>query len=105
MKRGLHGEVKEDTHGEGTYGEETTRRMERGIHKEGANTEWGEWIHTKKERRILGEGGGGGGGGGGHGEGTQENTRVNNQQLTNCFILFSDELLQNTIYSDQLYPI
>lgn len=94
MERGLHGEVKENTHGEGTYGE-----WRGGIHKEGANTEWGEGIHTKKERRTHGEGGGA------HGEGTQENTRVNNQQLTNCFILFSDELLQNTIYSDQLYPI
>ena len=39
-----------------------------------------------------------------HGEGTQENTRISSQS-TNYFILFSDKLLRNIFYSDQLYPI
>ena len=43
-------------------------------------------------------------GGDTHGEGTQDNTRISNQS-TNYFILFSDKLLRNIIYSDQLYPI
>ena len=100
MKKGLHGEVKRDTHGKGTYTERNLHEKGRGyIQRErGNNTEWGEEIYTKTERRP-------------HGEGMRHIRRgyirkyAYNSSVNKLLYLFSDELLWSIIYLDQLYPI
>ena len=106
MKRRLHGK---GTTWSGEKGHTERGHIRRGnymvkgkgIYKEG--TTWsGERRYTRKWRGDHMEKGGDI-----HGEGTQKNTRISriSNQSTNYFILFSDKLLRNIIYSDQLYPI
>ena len=56
MEKGLHGEVKRDTHGKETYTERKLHGEGRGYIQRGNNMEWGEGIYTKTERRPHGEG-------------------------------------------------